>query len=144
VSCVPCAALSGSFVRITETECAYCAARDQSSDVIRLILPFNGRAVAQAVSRRPLTAAPRVCSHVSPCEICGGHSDTMTGFSPSTSVFPCPCHSSNALYPSSCTCCSYKKDKGAKTVDLLSEIGEVSIAKCLQFLLFKGLQVSSS
>ena len=38
---------------ITEMECVYCAVRDQSSDVIRLISLSNGRAVAQAVSRRP-------------------------------------------------------------------------------------------
>jgi hypothetical protein len=43
----------------------------------------KGRAMAQAVSRRPLTAEARVRSRVSPCEICGGQSGTGTGFSPS-------------------------------------------------------------
>jgi len=28
--------------------------------------------MAQAVSRQPLAAEPRVCSLVSPCDICGG------------------------------------------------------------------------
>jgi hypothetical protein len=51
-----------------------------------------GRAMAQAVSRRPSTAEARVRS-VSPCGICGGQSGTGTGFSPSTSVFPCQFHS---------------------------------------------------
>ena len=55
-----------------------------------------GRAMAQAVSRRPLTAEVRVSSRVSPCGICGGHSGNGTGFSPSTSVFPCRCHSTGA------------------------------------------------
>jgi hypothetical protein len=52
-----------------------------------------GRAVAQAVSRRPPTAEARVRSRVSPCGIFGGQSGTVTGFSPSTSVFPCQFHS---------------------------------------------------
>jgi hypothetical protein len=53
------------------------------------------RAMAQAVSRRPLTAEARVRSLVSPCGICGGHSGTGTGFFPST-VFLCQFHSTGA------------------------------------------------
>jgi hypothetical protein len=41
---------------------------------------FDGRAMAQAVSRRPLTAEVR--SRVSPCGICGGQSGIGTGFPP--------------------------------------------------------------
>jgi hypothetical protein len=55
-----------------------------------------GRAVAQAVSRRSLTAEARVRSQVSSCGICSGQSDTRTGFSPSISVFPCQFHSTGA------------------------------------------------
>ena len=44
--------------------------------------------MAQAVSRRPLTAEGRARSQVSPCEIYGGQSSPGTGFSPSTSVCP--------------------------------------------------------
>jgi hypothetical protein len=54
------------------------------------------RAMAQAVSRRPLTAEDRVRSQVGPCGICGGQSGTGIGFSPSTSVFPCQFHSTGA------------------------------------------------
>jgi hypothetical protein len=50
---------------------------------------LKGRAVAQAVSRRPLTAEARVRARVGLRGICGGQSGTGTGFSPSTSVFPC-------------------------------------------------------
>ena len=52
--------------------------------------------MAQAVSRRRLTAEARVRSRVSPCAICGGQSGTGTGFSPSTPVFPCQFHSTGA------------------------------------------------
>ena len=50
---------------------------------------FICRAMAQAVSRRPVTAKVLVRSQISPCEIRGGQSATRTGFSPSTSCFPC-------------------------------------------------------
>jgi hypothetical protein len=52
--------------------------------------------MAQAVSRRPVTAEARVRSRVSPCEICGGQSGTGTGFPPSTSGLPCQFHSTGA------------------------------------------------
>jgi hypothetical protein len=52
--------------------------------------------MAQAVSRRPVTAEARFRSRVSPCEICGGQSGTGIGFPPSTSVFPCKFHSIGA------------------------------------------------
>jgi hypothetical protein len=47
-----------------------------------------GRAMAQAVSRQPVTAEDRVCARVNPCGICVGRSGTGTGFSPSSLVFP--------------------------------------------------------
>jgi hypothetical protein len=43
---------------------------------------YNGRAMAQVVSRRPLTVEARFRSRVSPYGICGGKSGTGTGFSP--------------------------------------------------------------
>jgi hypothetical protein len=52
--------------------------------------------MAQAVSRRSPTAEARVRSLVSPCGICCGQSGIRTGFSPSTSVFPCQFHSTGA------------------------------------------------
>jgi hypothetical protein len=59
--------------------------------------PHNGRAMAQVVSRRPLTAEARVRAQVNPCGICGGQSGTGTRFSLSSSVFPCQYYSSVAL-----------------------------------------------
>jgi hypothetical protein len=49
---------------------------------------MQSRAIAQAVSRRPLTAEARVRSPVGLYAICGGQSGTGTGFSLSTSEFP--------------------------------------------------------
>jgi hypothetical protein len=57
----------------------------------------EGRAVAQAVSRLPLTAEAKVRARVSPCAIYGGKSGTGTDFSQSSSVFPCQYHSTLAF-----------------------------------------------
>jgi hypothetical protein len=53
--------------------------------------------MAQVVSRRPLTEEARVRARVKPFGICGGQSGTGTGFSRSSSVFPCRYHSTVAL-----------------------------------------------
>jgi hypothetical protein len=54
--------------------------------------------MAQAVSRRPLTAEARVRSPVTQYMICGGQSDTGTAFNLSSSVLPCQYHPSMALH----------------------------------------------
>jgi hypothetical protein len=56
----------------------------------------KGSVMAQAVSRRPLTAEARLRFRVSPCGIYGGQNGTETGCSPSTSVSPCQFHSTGA------------------------------------------------
>jgi hypothetical protein len=55
--------------------------------------------MAQAVSRRPLSADARFRSPVSTCGICGGQIGTGIGFSPSTLAFPCQFHSTGAQLP---------------------------------------------
>jgi hypothetical protein len=52
--------------------------------------------MAQAFSHRPPTAEARVRSRVNPRRIGGGQSGIGTGFSPSTSVFPCQFPSTGA------------------------------------------------
>jgi hypothetical protein len=54
--------------------------------------------MAQAVSRRLLTAENQVHTRVNPHEICGGQSGTETNFSKSSSVFSCQYHSTVALH----------------------------------------------
>jgi hypothetical protein len=70
---------------------------DTSSGGRLSVCGTTGRAMAQIVSHRPLTAESRVRVRVNPCGICGGQSGTGTGFSPSSSVFPCQYHSTVAL-----------------------------------------------
>jgi hypothetical protein len=127
-------------VFITETESVYCAVRAEcliifQGDFRRLVR----RAIAQAVSRRPLTLEAWVEFQVGPCEICGGQSGTGTGFA--TLVFPCQYNSINAPYPSSSSCCCYQKNKRANprnppTRSALSEIEEHWKEK---YLVCKGL-----
>jgi hypothetical protein len=47
-----------------------------------------GCAMAQAVSRQLIIEEVPVQFRAAPCEISGGHSDTVTVFSPSTSNAP--------------------------------------------------------
>jgi hypothetical protein len=48
----------------------------------------KGCAIAQAVSCRHLAVEARVLARVSPCGICGGQSNSGTGFSLSSFYFP--------------------------------------------------------
>jgi hypothetical protein len=71
----------------------------QCKEITQLITNLkinNGRAMAQALSRRPLTRDIRVRSRVSTCGICGGQIGNGTRFSTITSVFPCQFHSTGA------------------------------------------------
>ena len=63
------------------------------SILIRLVMTVTScecrvRAVAQAISRRPLPAEAWVQFQASPCGICGGQSGIGTGFLSSVSGFP--------------------------------------------------------
>jgi hypothetical protein len=68
---------------------------------------FSGRAVAQPVSRRPVTVEARLRSQASPFEIRGGQSNNRTGLPTSISFFGSYFQSSNDSYLYSSTCCSY-------------------------------------
>ena len=68
---------------------AYCAVRAESLNEIQVNLKsLKGRAMAQEVSRRPLTSEAGVPSQTSLREICGGNGGSRAGFFPDTSVFP--------------------------------------------------------
>ena len=54
---------------------------------------MEGRAIAQAVSRQPLTAEAQVRSRVGPCGICGGQSGTGQVSLRVLFGFPCQFHS---------------------------------------------------
>jgi hypothetical protein len=62
---------------------------------------FEGRKIsrpmAQAVTIRPLIAEAQIRALVSPCAICGGQSDTFTGFFPS-SYLSCQYHATVAIH----------------------------------------------
>jgi hypothetical protein len=58
----------------------------------------NCLSIAQAVSRRPLTAESRIRARVSPCGICGGQCGSRTGLSPSSTVLPCQYHFAVTLH----------------------------------------------
>ena len=96
------------LVCITETECVYCAVRTGSLigvnvakpgnilkamlfrksgyigqwSIFTVLLAFNSCAAIQTIGRRLLASETRVWSQVSPCEICGGPSGTVTVFLP--------------------------------------------------------------
>jgi hypothetical protein len=57
-----------------------------------------GRAIAQAVSGRLLTAEDRFHSQVNACGICGGQSGTGTGVCPNFSIFASKYNSTAAAY----------------------------------------------
>ena len=73
------------LVFITETECVYCAVWTGYLSIVQVNLKSL---IAEAVSRRPLTAGAQVRSQASTHEICGRHGGTGTDFSPGTSVPP--------------------------------------------------------
>jgi len=61
---------------------------------------MESRVMAQADSCLPLTVEVWVRAQVSPSEICGAQSGTVTGLSASSSVFPCQYHSTSGPYSS--------------------------------------------
>ena len=85
------------MVFIAKTKRVHCAVRTVPINIIHDKASLS-RAMAQAVSRRSLTAETRFRSCVSPCDICGRQNGNKVGFSPNTSVFPCQDRAINATH----------------------------------------------
>jgi hypothetical protein len=65
---------------------------------VSIILIVTGCGMAHVVSCQPLTMGAQVEFQARPCGIHGAQRRTWTGFSPSTSVFPCQYHSTIGPY----------------------------------------------
>ena len=92
-----------------ETESVYWALNSEYLNTMQI--NFYGCAVVLTVNRQPLIPGVRIRSQASPCDIYGGQRGTGSGFPPTTSVFPCQCHSTSTPYTYSSTRRSYQKDK---------------------------------
>jgi hypothetical protein len=89
-------------------------------------LCLQGRAIDQAVGRRIFTREAGGRSQTSPRNVSGLQSDTVTRFSPNTSVL-CQYHSTKTPYSSSSTyCCNWKSRRAqletTKQSNILSNI----------------------
>ena len=121
-------------VFITETESVYCAVRAGSLNAIQVI----GRAMFQAVWRRPLTAEARVWSEIRPWEIYAWQSGTKVGL-PVLRL----ARSTSVGYSSSPTRCSYVPEgqtvqawEPSKISVLVRELGSLD-RKVLSLSVFK-------
>lgn len=79
---------------------AYCETGTKTSNVTALTSGFKSGSVIRG---RPLTAVTHISAQVTPCGICGGQRDTVTGFSPSISAVHPQYQPTNALYSSLCS-----------------------------------------
>jgi hypothetical protein len=90
--------------------------------------------MAQAVICQSFTVEARVRAHASPYETCDGQSGTEEHSCRSSSARPSQYSSTSDPYSSSSTCCSYQKDRPAKSlnvskINFLADIGEHWIEK---------------
>ena len=133
------------LVFVEKPEFLLCPLRAEFLRIIYMNISTQGRTMALAVSRRPLMSKVRILSHISPCEICGGHSGTGKGFSLSTSIFPWQFKFTNILYSSSSTNDSYIKEEQAnpgnfpKKAILIRKSGRFVLGDSFAFSVCKGL-----
>jgi hypothetical protein len=85
----------------------YCAVGTETSHMIQVKLILSGNVMAEAASRRPPKAEPRVPSQFNACDICSRRRGTGIGLIPSISVFPCQYDSRITLFSFTSTRCPY-------------------------------------
>jgi hypothetical protein len=77
--------------------------------------------MTQAVSYLPLIEETWVRSLARPCDMLEPNSDNAIGFFACTSISPCQCYSTNALYSSSFLFYWFQEDNPAKPGNLLTK-----------------------
>jgi len=70
----------------------------------------------QAICGRPLILENKIRSQASQHGICSGQSVTLRAFPPSTSVFPCHCHSTNAPSATNTTANDTRQSKASTII----------------------------
>jgi hypothetical protein len=113
-----------------QTRCVYCKVGTELLYISYTDWGFNsGRAIAQAFSRRPPLRKPGFDPRSVHMRFVVDKMTLGQVFLQVLRCFPCQYQSTNALLSSSCTSCSYQKDKRAEAGNLpksnaLSDIGE--------------------